>query len=179
MLTEQFVVGLVGPPFGLKGFVKVRSLSGETEHLARLKTIVLRQGKSERAYEVEASVLAFPFLMMKFKGVDTPEAAKTLNGAELVTGRDNAAPLKPGEFYIEDLKGMEIVAGFGGAGSPPGTGEEILGRITGVFEGGGGDLVEIRLSDGKSRLVPFRNEFFGDINTETGKAVLSERWILE
>jgi 16S rRNA processing protein RimM len=168
-VTGQFVVGLVGVPFGLKGFVKVRPLSGETEHLRRLSSVLLRKGLSETAYEVEETAGSGAALMMKFRGVDTPEAAKTLTGAELVTDRAHAAPLKEGEFYIEDLRGIPVTLQTG----------EAVGEITGLPEGGGGFLAEIRLPSGELRLVPFRDEFFGDIDPENRRAVLLERWILE
>ncbi|MDR1863214.1 MAG: ribosome maturation factor RimM [Treponema sp.] len=170
-MTESFVVGLVGSPFGLKGFVKVRSLSGETEHLTALTELTLRQDGRDRVYPVEAwEVQAHPsrILLAKFAGIDAPEEAKGLNGAEIVAGRTQAAPLKPGEFYVEDLKGLDLVCDG-----------EVLGRITDMIEGGGGDLAEVRLLSGETRLVPFRKEFFGDVNPEAGKAALLERWIVE
>jgi 16S rRNA processing protein RimM len=171
-VTESFVVGLAGAPFGLKGFVKVRSLSGETDHLTARTELTLRQDGREKVYTVEAWEFhsgPSPVLLVKFAGIDSPEEAKTLRGAEIIAGRTHAAPLKPGEFYVEDLKGLEVVAAGG----------EVVGRITDIIEGGGGDLAEIRLNSGETRLVPFRGEFFGDINLETGKAALLERWILE
>ncbi|MDR3166900.1 MAG: ribosome maturation factor RimM [Treponema sp.] len=168
-MTEQFVVGLVGAPFGLKGFVKVRPLSGETDHLKGLKKVLLRGEKAEGVYEVEETSSLSRILTMKFKGIDTPEAAKTLRGAELVTDRSHAVPLKPGEFYVEDLRGLEVTALSG----------EMLGHITDIIEGGGGELAELRLTTGEFRLVPFRDEFFGDIDPENRKAVLRVKWILE
>ena len=42
-MTEQFVAGIVGTPFGLKGFVKVKPLSGEIEHLLKLTAATLRR----------------------------------------------------------------------------------------------------------------------------------------
>ena len=172
-MTERFVTALAGPPFGLKGFVKIRPLSGECTHLFRLRSVVLRREGVERRYEVEETVSIPPLAAMKFAGIDSPEAAKTLTGAELLIDREEAAPLGAGEFYVEDLKGLEVAAAFG---DEPG---EILGRITGVLEGGGGSLAEIRLNDGSLRLVPFRNEFFGDIDLERGRAELLVGWILE
>ncbi|MDR3170048.1 MAG: ribosome maturation factor RimM [Treponema sp.] len=171
-MTERFVVGLVGAPFGLQGFVKVRSLSGEYEHLQRLTQVVLRQGDEEKTWEVEASALVHEALVMKFKGIDTPEGAKTLTGAELVSDRAHAAPLQSDEFYVEDLRGLEVVGLFAEEG------EVVLGCINNVIEGGGGSLVEIRLPSGELKLVPFRNEFFGDISLERGRAVLREPWVL-
>ena len=40
-------------------------------------------------------------------------------------------------------------------------------------------LAEIALDSGEKRLVPFKNEFFGDIDIQNGRAVLLNRWILE
>ncbi|MDR1899906.1 MAG: ribosome maturation factor RimM [Treponema sp.] len=169
MLTERFVAGLVGAPFGLKGFVKIRSLSGEIDHLLKLASVTLRQGSVEKTMDIEKSAPALPHLVMKFAGIDGPEAAGALRGAELLVGRDRAAPLAGGEYYVEDLRGMEVVSGTG----------EILGRVGDIIEGGGGSLAEIRLPNGETRLVPFRKEFFSSISVEEGRALLSARWILE
>ena len=165
-MVDRFVAARLGSPFGLKGFVKVHSLSGEIEHLLRLKRAVLRQGTQERVWEIEGA--EGPSLVMKFRGIDSPEAAKTLTGAELLVGRDEAAPLGQGEYYIEDLKGLEVWEGA-----------EALALISDVLEGGGGSLVELRLNTGETRLVPFRDEFFGEIDIPGRRARLLCRWILE
>jgi 16S rRNA processing protein RimM len=171
-MIETFVAGLVGAPFGLKGFVKVKSLSGETEHLLTLSSANLRQSGRERVWEIEAVAPSppGPAVLMKFRGIDSPEAAKTLGGAEILVKRENAAALKPGEYYIEDLKGLEVYTG---------TAAESLGAITDILEGGGGSLVEIRLKSGEKRLVPFRDEFFGEIDLPGCRAELLCLWILE
>ena len=168
-MRERFTAARIGPPFGVKGFVRIRSLSGEYEHLTRLSRVAARQGERERIWEIEEVIPVSRGLAMKFRGIDTPEAAKTLAGALIILDRDQAAPLKTGEFYVEDLTGLAVVSVSG----------ETLGHITGVLEGGGGSLAEIRLVSGEIRLAPFRNEFFGDINLETGQAVLLHPWILE
>jgi 16S rRNA processing protein RimM len=144
-------------------------LSGEYEHLARLSRAAVRQGESERLWEIEAVIPVPRGLAVKFQGIDTPEAAKALRGALIMADREQAAPLKAGEFYVEDLTGLAVVSTLGDA----------LGHITGVLEGGGGSLAEIRLVSGEVRLAPFRNEFFGDINLETRRAVLLHTWVLE
>ncbi|GHV50453.1 ribosome maturation factor RimM [Spirochaetia bacterium] len=176
-MVEQFVVGLVGAPFGLKGFVKVRSLSGEIDHLLKLDSVTLRQGTAERVWEIEESAPVFPAVALKFKGIDTPEDAKTLSGAELIVDRKQASPLKKGEYYIEDLRGLEVI--FTPERITEGEKPEILGHITDILEGGGGNLAEVKLLTGETRLVPFRDEFFGEVNLETRKIALLNQWILE
>ena len=175
----------MGSPFGLKGFVKVKPFSGEIDHFSRLDKIILKQGEKEEIREVAEIVLhggsrgvfrrsangssEGRSLLIRFTGIDNPEAAGVLRGAEIIAGREYAAPLKEGEYYVEDLKGLEVI-------SPTG---ESLGRITNVVEGGGGDLAEVELPSGERRFVPFRKEFFADIDLEKGKMALLEPWMLD
>lgn len=159
----------MGQPFGLKGFVKVKPFSGETAHFYRLNNVTLKQGKNEENREVAEVITQGAVLLVRFAGIDTPEKAKLLNGAEIIAGREYATPLNEGEYYVEDLKGLTVIN--------PNT--ETLGRITEIIEGGGGNLAEVELPNGQKRFVPFRNEFFGEVNLTAGKIVLNEPWILE
>jgi 16S rRNA processing protein RimM len=167
-MIDRFVVGIVGAPFGVEGFVKVKSLSGETEHLLRLSSVVLRLNEKEQSLDIERVLPVFQAVVMKFRGINSPEEAGKFRGAEIITGRSNASPLKSGEFYVEELKGLEVVL----EGS-------VEGRISDIIEGGGGNLAEIRLNSGELKLGPFRDEFFGGIDIKAGRAVLLNRWILE
>jgi 16S rRNA processing protein RimM len=167
-LIERFVIALVGGPFGVKGFVKAKPLSGELEHFERLETVALRRLKDEKTFRIEETRIIGKNLAIKFQGIETPEAARTLSGAEMLVDRDHAAPLDKDEYYVEDLRGLPIY-------NPRG---ERLGEIRDVLEGGGGQLIEALLPGGETRLVPFRNEFFGEVDPEKRRAVLLNEWIL-
>jgi 16S rRNA processing protein RimM len=110
--------------------------------------------------------------LLKFKGIDSPEAAKALSGAELLVERQNAAPLSSDEYYIEDLCGLTLV-------STTGYSAAVGGIIAGVVEGGGGYLLDVTLPTGEQRLVPFRHEFVGKIDLEAATVELLVDWILE
>lgn len=167
-MLDSFVVGVVRSPFGLNGRVKVQSFSGEIDHLEELETVVLRKGTVEKKMVVEETGGAPSSFYMKFKGIETPEAAKPYTGWELVVPRDAAAYLDEDEYYVEDLRGIAVV--LDGV---------VVGEIADVAEGGGGQLLEIALSSGGTRLVPFRNEFFGEVDMEGRKIVLLAGWMLE
>ena len=177
----------MGSSFGLKGFVKIRSLSGETTHIEALERVKLRQGEAEKVFLVEETMPlggntseGSEYLLMKFQGIDNPETANTLKGARLVADRSQAAPLKKGEFYVEDLKGLAVIASDSESAGAFDSGDgDVLGHITDILEGGNGELAELRLLSGEIRLVPFRDEFFGEISVEKGRAILREQWILE
>jgi len=168
-MTEKFIIGLIGAPFGIKGFVKVHPCSGEIDHLLKLKSVIVSKDGKEQLLQIEENAPSPPSALIRFAGIESPEAAKALNGAQLLASREQAAPLKKGEFYIEDLKGLTVIAENG----------ETIGNIRDIIEGGGGELAEIQLSDGEKKLVPFRHEFFSEISPEKGNVVLKNLWILE
>ena len=168
-MTEKFIIGLIGAPFGVKGFVKVHSCSGEIDHLLKLQSVVINKDGKERTLKIAENAAAPPAVLMRFEGIENPEAAKTLGGAQLLADRQQAAPLRDDEYYIEDLKGLTVQL----------ESKEIIGEIIDVIEGGGGELAEIKLACGEKRLVPFRKEFFAEINLEEKIAVLQNQWILE
>jgi 16S rRNA processing protein RimM len=168
-VIDQFVTALVGAPFGVKGFVKLNPLSGEWEHLERLETVLIRRESAETLFHIEGTIRAGSSLAMKFQGIDTPEAARTLTGAELLIDRIHAAPLGEDEYYVEDLRGLTVFDKTGQA----------LGEVRDVLEGGGGQLLEVLLSGGESRLVPFRGEFLEEPDIEKRRVTLLEPWILE
>jgi len=162
-------VGIVGSHFGLEGFVKVRPFSGETGHFLRLKKVTLRHGGKEKVWDIAEIAPRGNFLLLRFAGIDSPEAAKLLGGAEIIVSREDAAPLKEGEYYVEDMKGLEVVSAEG----------KPLGHLIDVLEGGGGQLAEVALPSGEKRFAPYRKEFFGDLNFQEGTIVLLEPWILD
>jgi 16S rRNA processing protein RimM len=168
-LRTHFILGRIGPPFGLKGFVKVKPFSGETNHFSNLEKVTLKYGEKEEAWCIAETATHEGIVLIRFAGIDSPEKAARLKGAEIIAPRESAAPLKEGEYYIEDLKGLELINGEG----------KTLGHIVAITEGGGGNLAEVKLLSGAKRLAPFRKEFFGDVNLEEGKIVLLETWVLE
>jgi len=173
-MTEKFIIGLIGAPFGIKGFVKVHPNSGEIDHLLKLQSVIINKDGKEQLIQIEESSPAPPAVLMRFSGIDSPEAAKTLTGAQLIAGREQAAPLGDGEFYVEDLKGLTVICEQGNDEAG-----ETIGHITDIIEGGGGELAEIELLSKEKKLVPFRHEFFSKICPEQGYVILQNLWILE
>lgn len=168
-MTDRFVIGFIGAPHGIKGFLKVRSCSGEIDHLLKLQEVTVSKDGVEKLLKIAENAPASPFVLIRFEGIDNPEKAKTLSGSQLLAGREQAAPLAQGEFYIEDLKNLTVTAENG----------ENIGHIIDIIEGGGGELAEIMLCSGEKRFVPFREEFFSEICPEKGRLILKNLWILE
>jgi 16S rRNA processing protein RimM len=176
---ELLVTGIVRSSHGVDGYVKVESTSGEISHFEGFTGVDVRSGGvngTVRHYEIDAMEGSPQCFLIKFRGIDTPEQAKTLAGSEILVPRDRACPLEEGEFYVTDL--CQCVLVYKGT---------VVGSITGVMEGGSGDLLEVTLSESSGsgdakpskRLVPLRKEFVGDIDMKARTVELMHRWILE
>lgn len=117
---------------------------------------------------VESTRWSGDHLLLKFAGIDSPEASKLLADFELWVPRDQAAPLEEGEVYLADLMGCALI--FAG---------QAKGRVTGYLEGAAAILLEVEKTDGSVAMVPFQEVYLGDIDL-TGRTIeLKVEWILE
>ncbi|MBB6479122.1 ribosome maturation factor RimM [Spirochaeta isovalerica] len=164
---DLIAIGKIRTSHGIKGFVKVVSFSGETDHFYDLEKIILKSDRQERESVIEEVKPLGDSVILKIAGIDSPEKAKTLAGMEILVPRDNAAPLNEGEYYHADL--VQCSLRYDG---------EIIGRVKSIIEGGGGELFEVELNSGESVLIPFRDEFIGDISIDGKLIELKEKWIL-
>ncbi len=163
-LPERLATGIIKRSHGVKGFLRVKSLSGETSHFAGLKSVIIRIKNEEREYLVEAvKKFSSHEILIKFQGIDTPEAGKSLIGKVLWVEREKAAPLREHEFYIADLCRCRVYQK-----------NHLLGKVVSVAEGGNAQLLEVRNEEGKTFLVPFEKRFVTEIDIGERKIILSE-----
>lgn len=181
-MQDHLVIGILQAPYGLKGELKVRSLSGEVDHFLRLegRTVALRPvidgrpGATVQERAVETVRVVEPHLLVKFAGFDSPEKARALTGCEMLVPRSQAAGLEDGEYYIADLVGCGLV--FQGA---------VLGTIKSVWESGAHEMLEVRIDDPNEEKgwrvvqVPFCAPFVGAVDVKAKSVELLVDWILE
>ena len=158
-------IGRISGTHGLRGDVKVESFSQEYSHFAALDRVLLRPGgaagqaNGEGGYrEREVTVLGWKKsggkAVLSLDGVDSAEKAARLCGMELWVPREYAAPLGEDEYYVTDLIGMSLRWG-----------EEAIGRVAAVCEGGQSQLLEVDLGD-RNVLVPLLDVYIGSVDLE-------------
>lgn len=160
---DRLAVGQIQGPHGVKGFIRVRSFSGEQAHFFRLKRLYVKQGERFLPYELEKAQGAGGKLSLKLRGVDSAEQAGSLRGLEIWVERGDASPLAEGEYYLADLCRCRLCRG----------GEEI-GRVLAVCEGTPADLLEVELAGGQRFLVPFVEAFFGEVDVQKARIEVKE-----
>ncbi|MDA3950993.1 MAG: ribosome maturation factor RimM [Spirochaeta sp.] len=163
------VIGRVRKPHGVRGAVKVESYSGEAGHFRALETVELVRDGRVRPMEIISVAVHNGVPVVQFRGIDTPEIARTISGWEIRVDREQAAKLDTNEYYAADLVGSIVVV----------DGEQ-AGRVRAVVDGSQAPLLEVELSDGRSPvLIPFMDRFVGDVDTVAGRIEINERWILD
>jgi len=168
--VDLIAIGIIRTAWGLKGWLKLSSYSGEWDHFFSLKSVLLAAKAINRPkeYEVEGFRIHQGAGQLKFVGIDSPELAKTLSGAEIMVPREQGAGLAADEWYIADLIGLRMIDADA----------NYLGKIVSVISSSD-DILEVLTPGGSRFMVPFRTEFVGEPDMENGTLVLNALWIME
>jgi 16S rRNA processing protein RimM len=102
-------LGVVGAPFGVRGWVKLRSFTDPPERLLQHRDVQLKVGSAWTAYRIENSGRSGGQLTAKLVGVDDRDQAQTLRGAQIGVLRSELPQRDDKEFYRADLIGCEVV----------------------------------------------------------------------
>lgn len=136
------VVGEILKPWGFRGEVKIKVISGYPARLVKHKTVYL--GPQARAFQVESARLHSGYILMKFVGYDTDTSVAKLRGEIVHIPADQAAPLKKNQYYHHQLIGLNVVTQNG----------DPLGALAEILETGANDVYLVRTPEGKEILLP-------------------------
>jgi 16S rRNA processing protein RimM len=166
---DKIAIGKVRTSTGVRGYFKVLSFSGESDHFKKLKgqTVEIRLNGKTRFLVIEDVRMNGMNLTIKASGIDNPEDAKKLSGWEFYVERDKAVKLDKGEYYLADLCRCSLVMD-----------SEIIGKIKGVSSNGISDMLEVEVNE-KTRLIPFMEIYVGNVDLENLTVELKEGWLLE
>ncbi len=94
---------------GVKGHIKAMPLTHDITRHKSLKAVAVKKTNGEILdLEIEDSRQTGTLWLLKFKGIDTPEAAKFLVNADVMIPESERLPAPEGEYYIDDLVGFRV-----------------------------------------------------------------------
>lgn len=157
---RRIALAAVAGAHGVRGEVRLKLFSEKADSLARYRNLIVG-GAERRLLSIrEGSNTA----VAQFEGILDRSAAEAIRGALVEVERSDLPALEEGEYYYADLVGVAAVDRSGNA----------LGTIVGVENYGAGDLLEIKLEDGKRSLIPFRE---GIADLADGKIVVDPEFL--
>ena len=102
-------LGVVGAPFGVRGWVKLRSFTDPPDRLLQHRSVQLGVAGEWVAYKIEASGRSAGQLTAKLSGVNDRDQAQALRGAQVCVPRSELPQRDDKDFYRADLIGCEVV----------------------------------------------------------------------
>lgn len=160
---EQLLrVGVITTTHGVRGEVKVFPTTDDPQRFKKLKKVILDTGKEQLDLEI-ASVKFFKNLViLKFKEFDNINDVEKYKNADLLVTREHAVKLRPGEYFIADLIGLNGISDEG----------EDLGELTDVIQTGANDVYVFSKEGVQDLLVPKIPDCVKEIDLEKGTVLV-------
>lgn len=157
---EQYLeIGKVVSTHGLRGELRVDPWCDSPQFLCQFKTLYLKKG------ETKLSVSSRPhktIAIVKAKGIDTIEEAEKLRGRVLYINRSDAR-LAPGEYFIQDLMGLDVIDIDT---------SKSYGKITDVLKTGANDVYQVTDEKKNDYLIPVIDDVVKEIDINGGKVLI-------
>ncbi len=153
---DRVTVGQIERPFGIRGEVKVRSLSdvpGRFEGLRRVSLVA----KGGRMWDTDVTHVrrAGAGYILGLVGITTPEEAGLWRGGLIQTTRGAVPVLPDGRYYECDLIGLAVYSDAG----------QLIGVLEEILECPGNHVFAVR-QETKELLIPAAKELITTVDIE-------------
>lgn len=156
MSKELLQAGKIVNTHSLKGEVRIYPYCDSAEFLCEVKKMYI----DNEAYSVASARVHKGQALIRFKGIDHINKAEPLIG-KLVYFKKHEVPLKEGQYYIDDIIGLEVVDIDNGT---------VYGKVISVFPTGANDVFEVK--GDKTYYVPKINDVVKQIDLSNKKILI-------
>ena len=139
----MYLIGTIVKPQGIKGEVKVKSVSPDPDRFNDLDSVYIKSEKIQ-TYSIENLRISNGFVFLKFVQVNSRNDAELLRGKELLISEDQLIDLEDDEYFVHELIGCRIVSEEG----------RPIGEIEDIIEGNSNDIYIVKSPDGHEYLIP-------------------------
>jgi 16S rRNA processing protein RimM len=161
MLDDKMIVmGRVGGPFGIKGWIKVQPFTRTVDGLLEYPAWWLGRDDTWGRKKVEDGAVHGRGLVAKLEGCEDRQAAARFKGLEVAIPRDDLPASADGEYYWSDLVGLEIANREGVA----------LGRIARLIETGASPVLVVQGE--RERLIPLAQPVVVSVDLANGRVIV-------
>jgi 16S rRNA processing protein RimM len=141
--AKRLCVGIVTGPHGIRGGLRVKSFTADPTDIGAYGPVSDESGT--RRFAIRVIGMMKGVVLAELEGVADRNAAEALKGLHLYVDRDQLPPADEEEFYHADLLGLSARLEDGTE----------LGRVTGLYDFGAGESVEVTGPKGQVTMVPF------------------------
>ena len=150
----MYLIGYILKPQGLKGEVKVESVTPYLERFNRLDRVFLQLKEKKQAYSIENVRVSDRFVYIKFAEINSRDDAELLRTAEvLIEEKDLIQPAQD-EYFVHDLIGCQVIS----------ENNDVIGVLSDVVQISSNDVYVVKNGEGIEILIPATKEVVKRVN---------------
>lgn len=161
LLDDLLLVGQITLPHGVRGQLKLHTITSRPEHLQRVKTVFIGEGLTPYSLR-RAAVHKGAVMIVTLAGVDTREGAEALRGQEVYMRQNDAAPLDEDEYFLHDLPGLNVQTTAG----------TVVGVVKEVIETGANEVLVVTRPEGGEVLIPMIKDIVKQLDLAGGLVMI-------
>lgn len=154
---DSILIGKIVNIHGIKGEVKVYPYTDDIDNLAKTKKVYL-DDKLIKGYDVKSCKVIKNMLVFKLQGIDSVEVANTFRDKDIFIPKKEIS--EEDTYYIEDLIGCEVIDMKS---------NEVIGKVTYVFNTGANDVYEVEKSDSNKVYLPAIKQVIKNVDIKDKK----------
>ena len=159
-MGDPVVIGAIGAPFGVDGWMHVRSFTKPAENILAYEPWQLRCKTSWRSVAAQARVHHRGFVA-RIDGIEDRDAATRLRGLSIGVDANVLPAADEDEYYWRELIGMRVAT----------LADDNLGVVERLFSTPAHDVLVVK-DDGGERLLPFVRDVVANVDANAKRIVV-------
>jgi len=143
-LENKILIAQVLAPFGIKGWLKIKSFTDPHENISTYKNFEILIDDCLTKIEIE-NITFEKDIKIKIKGIDDRTTAEQYLKKEIYIDRNELPSLGENEYYWQDLIGLQVFS----------EDKKNVGKVSNLIRTGANDVIVITDKEEKELLVPF------------------------
>lgn len=157
-MEDMLRIGVVTTTHGIHGEVKVFPTTDDVKRFKKTDEVILITKQGNLTLHVESAKFFKNIVIVKFKEYNDINEVEGFRKCDLMVTRENALPLKEGQFYFCDVIGATVVDEDGAE----------IGTVKDVIETGANNVFSIETKEGKEVLFPVIPQCIRKVDVEAG-----------
>jgi 16S rRNA processing protein RimM len=144
----MYLIGYITKPQGIRGEVKVESVTPDPGRFNRLEKVFLQVENKVKLYPIEKVRLSDRFVYIKFAGIDSRDEAELLRNAEVLIKEEDLIQPDRDEYFVHDLIGCKVLS----------EDHNEIGVVFDVVQMSSNDVYVVKNDENAERLIPATKE---------------------
>ena len=150
----MYLIGYILKPQGLKGELKVESVTPYLERFNRLDRVFLQLKEKKQTYSIENVRILDRFVHLKFTEINSRDDAELLRTAEVLIEEKDLIQPSQDEYFIHDLIGCQVIS----------ENNDVIGVLSDVVQMSSNDVYVLKNGEGIEILIPATKEIVKRVN---------------